>query len=165
MKNLAIAILLAATLVFGGLYFQQTRRVSQAEASVDGLRQKLNELQSGIDAQDQQAAHLREQLKTTRADAAANINEALQIKAALKGTNQALAATPTNAKPSNPMAAMFKDPAMREMIKNQQKTALGAMVDKNYAKLFSDLHLAPEQSSALKDMILNKQLAAADMGM
>jgi hypothetical protein len=167
MKNLTIGILLAAALVFGGLYFQQTRRVSQMEASVDGLRQKLGELQSGIDAQDQQAARLRTQLKETRADAAANINEALQIKAALKPnpTNQAQAATPTNAKPSNALAEMFKNPAMREMIKNQQKTALGGMIDKNYAKLFSDLHLTPEQSSALKDMILNKQLAGADMGM
>lgn len=172
MKNVAIGILLAAIVVFGGLYLQQTRKASQAEASADGLQQKVSELQSGLEEQERQTTHWRDQLEVTRANAAAKTHEAVQIREPFQEslTNQAQRATakesgPTNSRPSNLLSEMFKNPEMKEMIKNQQKTVLSAMVGKNYEKFFSDLHLTPEQSSALKDMILNKQLGAADMGM
>jgi hypothetical protein len=165
MKNLIVGILLVATLVFGGLCVQQSRKVSQAEASAVDLRQQLSELQSSLEAQEKQTARAMAELKTARADAMANINEALRIQAKAKQTNQPSAEASTNAKPSNLMAEMFKNPEMRDMIKKQQKAALSGMTDKNYGKLFSDLHLTPEQSASLKDMIMNKQLAAADMGL
>lgn len=172
MKNVAIGILLAATVVFGGLYLQQARKAGQAAASADGWQQKTGELQSGLEEQERQTRHLRDQLEEARADAAAKAHEAAQMRAALQEslTNQpqpapAKAAGQTNSRPSNLLSEMFKNPEMKEMIKNQQKTALSAMVDKNYGKFFADLHLTPEQSSALKDLILNKQLGAADMGL
>ena len=72
----------------------------------------------------------------------------------------------------NPMAEMFKgvgemmkNPEMKEMIKNQQKTVLGGMLDKNYGPFFTQLGLTAEQSSALKDLVLNKSLADAGAGM
>ena len=59
---------------------------------------------------------------------------------------------------------MFEDPDMREAIVAQQKAALGPIIDKTYSKLFSDLKLTPDQTTALKEMLLNKQLGAAQMG-
>ena len=160
MKNIAIGILLVAAVVFGGLYLQQTRQTRQAQAGADSLQQKAGELQASLDEQEKQKTRLHDQLEAARAAAAAQAPSE-------EVTNPAppAAAGQTNAKPANPLAEMFKNPEMKEMIKNQQKTALGAMIDKNYARLFADLHLTPEQSAAVKDLILNKQLAAADMGM
>lgn len=169
MKNLVIAILLAGAVVFGAIAFLQTRKAAQAQAGADLSQQKIAELRSSLDQQKSETARLRDQLGEMRAASEATIREAVKVRQSLQEslTNQARSATArasgrTN---SNPFAEMFKNPAMKEMIKNQQKTALGTMIDKNYARLFSDLHLTPDQSAALKDLILNKQLDAADLGM
>lgn len=172
MKNLTIGLLLLATVVCGSLYLYQTHKATQAETTAGALQQKVSDLQSSVDEQDQQKTRLREQVEQARADTAAKIAEAAHIRETLQkglatqGQNAAADSTgQTNLKPSNPLAEMFKNPEMKEMIKTQQKTALSAMIDKNYGKLLSDLHLTREQSASLKDLILNKQLAAADIGM
>lgn len=170
MKNIAIGILLIATVVFGGLYVQQTRKTSQAQSTAAALQEKVSELEAGLAQQEKETAGVRAALKNARADAIAKASEAVQLDQSLTNraqTNaQDIAQSPAQTnKTSNPLAEMFKNPEMREMIKNQQKTVLGGMIDKNYAKLFSDLHLTPEQSASLKDLILNKTLSAADMGM
>jgi hypothetical protein len=170
MKNVVIGILLIAALAFGGLYLRQARTVKLAQANAEDLQQKVSELQSNVEADKQKTTQLREQLVETRVNAAERLQEAARFTDTLKEnlTNQvqqAAASAQTNAKSSNPLAEMFKNPEMKELIKSQQKTALGAMIDKNYGKLFTDLHLTPEQAASLKDMILNKQLGAADLGM
>ena len=159
MKNIVIGILLIAVVVFGGLYLRQTRHTRQLQAGAEGQQQKIGTLQASLDEQEKQKRQLRDQLEASRAAAAAAESRTNPPPAPDQ------ASTPTNAKPANLLAEMFKNPEMKEMIKNQQKTALGAMIDKNYAGLFAALNLTPEQSAALKDLILNKQLNAADMGM
>ena len=172
MKNAVLAVLLIATLAFGVLYSYQTRKSAQARASAEALQQNVSELQSATAEQENQAKRLREQLEQTRSDVAAKNLEAAQLQTALRDSisNQSSravtkAAASTNSKPSNPLAEIFKNPGMKDMIKNQQKAVLGPMIDKNYARLFSDLHLTPDQTSALKDMILNKQMDAAELGL
>jgi len=54
--------------------------------------------------------------------------------------------------------------SLSEMFKTPQKGALSAMIEKNYGNFILSLQLAPEQSTALKDLILNKQLVAAETG-
>lgn len=172
MKNLTLATLLAVIVIMAGLYLHQTRKASQAQAKTESLRQNVNDLESSLAEQEQQTTRSREQLEQTRADEANRSLEAAHLRAALKrmtnqdrGTVSQAASEQSSSKASNPLSEMFKNPQLKEMIKNQQKGVLGAMIDKNYGRLFSDLHLAPEQASALKDMILNKQLGAAEMGM
>jgi hypothetical protein len=170
MKNFAIGILLIAAVVFGGLYIQQTRKTSQTQSTAAGLQRKVSELETSLAQREEETAGVRAALKTARAEALAKASEASHLEQALTNraqTNaQDIAQSPAQTnKTSNPLAEMFKNPEMREMIKNQQKTVLGTMIDKNYAKLFGDLHLTPEQSASLKDLIMNKTLSAADMGM
>lgn len=169
MKNAVLTVLLVATLAFGVLYSYQTHKSAQAQASAEALRQNVNELQSTATEQETQAKRLREQLEQSRSDVAAKNLEASQLQIALRDslsnqTPRTVASTKTNTKPSNPLAEIFKNPGMKDMIKNQQKAVLGPMIDKNYSRLFSDLRLTPEQTSALKDMILNKQMDAAELG-
>jgi len=172
MKNLIVASLLTATVVLGGLYFYQSHKAKQSQAAVEALRQNVNNLQSSLAEQEQQNTRSREQLELTRADEDNRAQEAAHLRATLERTrtNQAPHATAesarqTNSQPANPFTEMFKNPELKDMIKNQQKGVLGPMIDKNYGKLFSDLHLTPDQASTLKDMILNKQLGAAEIGM
>src|SRR5215470_13933839 len=161
MKNILIAILLLTTLVFGGLYLTQSQKSGEAKSEIAMLRQKVTELESNAAQQEERTATLQTRLQNTQAKAIAKAEEVTQISEAL--TNRVHAQT--NAKAANPFGEMFKNKEMKEMIKGQQKTVLGGMVDKNYAAYFASLNLNPEQSSALKDLILNRGLVDAELGM
>ncbi len=180
MKNLILGVLLIAALGLGALYFQQSRKAATAEAAAQA---QAAALQTQKEAEAQQAARLKEKLAETRADAAAKAIEAAQARndlaasltnlAQAKAKAAAIAAngsgTPAadgaDAKPANPLAAMFNNPDMKELIRSQQKAVLGTMTEKNYGRFFAAAHLTPEQSTSLKDLIMNKQLAASEMGM
>jgi hypothetical protein len=54
---------------------------------------------------------------------------------------------------------------MKEMIKSSQKAFMGPMLDKQYAALFQQLNLTPDQTAALKDLLQKKMSAGTDAGM
>ena len=163
MKNIVIGILLIATAVCGGLYFHQSRKASEAAAAAASLKQQAQELKTSLAQEEQRTTKLRDRFQDVQGEAIVKASRVAQLEQVV--TNQTLANARTNAKPSNPLAEMFKNPDMKEMIKTQQKTVISTIVDKNYGKLIADLHLTPEQSTALKDLLLNKQMAGMDMGL
>ena len=67
-----------------------------------------------------------------------------------------------DSKAANPMAEMFKSPAGKVMMMASMR-AEGLAVARSYAKLFADLHLTPEQTAAMKDLMINQTMASADM--
>jgi hypothetical protein len=159
MKNLAIAILLAATCVLGALHLRQGRTVTETRATVASLRQTVAEQEARLDEQEKRASNLKDRLHDTRAKAVAKADEAAQLKEEL--TRSAA----TNAKPANAVAEMFKNPEMKELIKTQQKAVFSGMIDKNYKAFFTGLQLTPEQSAGLKDLVVKKSLVDAGVGM
>ncbi|HEY0551065.1 MAG TPA: hypothetical protein VGF13_15780 [Verrucomicrobiae bacterium] len=52
------------------------------------------------------------------------------------------------------LGKMMKDPAMREMMREQQK----AMINMMYGGLFKDLKLSPEEKDKLKELLTNSQM-------
>jgi RNA polymerase sigma factor (sigma-70 family) len=66
-------------------------------------------------------------------------------------------------KAANPMGEWLKSPAGKEMMKTSMR-AMSQSIVRSYAKLFAELHLTPEQTTALKDLMINKQMAAGEMG-
>jgi hypothetical protein len=161
MKNIVIGILLLTTLVFGGLYLTQNRKTSDARSETASLREKVAEMESSAAQQEERTATLQTKLHDTQAKAIAKAEEVTQISEAFTNRIQ----SQTNAKVGNPFGEMFKNKEMKEMIKTQQKTVLGSMIDKNYASYFAALNLTPEQSASLKELILNRGLGDADAGM
>jgi hypothetical protein len=59
------------------------------------------------------------------------------------------------------LAGMMKDPQMKEMIRAQQKM----MFNKMYGSLFKYLNWPESEQQALKDLLLDRQMAMADVGM
>lgn len=165
MKNVIIVVLLAATVVFGGLYFRNNARLAQADTRLSAQETEIADLQADLAEREERAASLREKLERTQVESVVNAGTAAQLSQALTNQAQVFAEESTNAKPANPFAEMFKNPEMRDMIKNQQKTVLGGMVDKNYAEFFKSMNLTPEQAAAMKDLVLEKMLGNADLGM
>lgn len=162
MKNVLIVVLLVAVVALGGLTITKIQSAKQADARQVALQKELADVRARLAEYDQNAAALRAKLEAAQVESAANAGAAAKLTVALTNT---VAATETNAKPANPFAEMFKDPETREMIKNQQKTVMGGMIDKNYADFFKSMNMTPEQQAAMKDLLLNKMLGGAELGM
>jgi hypothetical protein len=168
MKNILITLLLGATLVFAALYVQERQRVSATTASVNELQQKFAKLQSAADSQERRTASLRQELEKARTETSAKIQQAAKQNKKSQASSESGASETGTSRMGKAIAGMAdemsKNPELKDMIKNQQKMALSAMTDKNYAKLFSQLNLTGEQSAALKELIIGKQLVAAQAG-
>jgi RNA polymerase sigma factor (sigma-70 family) len=67
-----------------------------------------------------------------------------------------------NAKAASPMTELLKSPQGKEMMKESMRTMAQANV-RAYAKLFADLHLTPEQTATLKELMMNQVMASAEM--
>ncbi len=164
MKNVAIAVLLLASVTLGALFFKehglrqsQTAQLAQAEARLAAVEAQGRDKSEAVETArfaENKAKILQETLTATAASAEEKSKEVASLQAAAK-TNTA----------ANPLAAMFKDPKMKELIKSQQKMVMGPMIEKSYAGLFKQLGLTPEQSAGLKDLLQSKMLVAADLGM
>ena len=151
MKNIIIGILLVATLGLGGLLLQKNNAANEAAAKLEAAQKQLADLQASIAQQEEDAARLKERLETAQMDSFSNANAAHRLSQALTNRSEAEAApAATNSKPANPLAEMFKNPEMRDMIKKQQKAMMGGIVDKSYAEFFKSMNLTPEQTEAMK---------------
>lgn len=159
MKNIAITLLLAATIALGAFTWHQHNRLTELQRQLADARNQLQD-KSGADEKialaERKSKALQEALVKTSKFATQQLAQAEQLQ-------QSLAAAKTNG--ANPLAAMFKDPKMKEMIKSSQKAFLGPMLDKQYAALFQQLNLSPDQAAALKDLLLKKMSAGTDAGM
>jgi hypothetical protein len=179
MKNVLIGILFVTTAVFGGLYLSDTRGPNRAAVKPDELQATLSELQSKLREQVAQTDSQRKEMERARLELLASTQEATKLRETVK-TLQArpsqpspapqpaepsVAAGETNSRAASPLADLLKNPDMKEMIQSQQRLALVPMIEKNYGKLFSDLHLTPEQTTSVKDLIMKKMLDSASMGL
>jgi hypothetical protein len=159
MKNVAIAFLLAATISLGAFSWHQRNQIAQIQTQLANTQNQLKEKSEAdekIARAERKSKILQDTLVETSKFAADKSKQAEQLQ-------QSLAAAKTNS--SNPIGEMFKDPKMREMIKSSQKAFLGPMIDKQYAALFQQLNLSPDQTAALKDLLQKKMEAGTDAGM
>ena len=165
MKNAIIIVLLIAAVALGALFVTQHKKTqTQAEKLAQTESQLANaqaEAQEKTEAAEKaaqaetKAKILQETLQQTAASVEAQSNKVAELKVAAAKTNTA----------ANPFAGMFKDPKMKEMIKTQQKMVMGPLIDKNYSALFQQLNLSPEQTANLKQLLTDKMLVGADMGL
>ena len=68
-----------------------------------------------------------------------------------------------NSNQQNLFADMAKSFATNDFMKTAMKNAMASSIEKTYAKLIADLHLTPDQASALKQLLIDKRTTAMDM--
>ncbi len=154
-------VILAAGIATPMVFQQQSlNRVrednARMQAENESLRQELGKLDQ-LTAENARLSNLLAQAKKPQPIKQDQFAELLRLRGE---ATRLKADARTNAKPANALADMMKSPEMKEFM----KTAMGTAIDKSYAKLFTDLHLTPEQTASLKDLIIKKQLTGMDMG-
>lgn len=150
MKQIINFILLPAAVLFSAFYLYHhlhsaegigaqnpsaAERASRAEVEVKALRHALARTSKVADEKSKQAG------------------EAVQILGSEKEKN------------SNPLAAMMKNPKMRQLMAEQQKAMLGPIMAMQYTGFSDRLGLTPEESGTLQDLLLKKKLAGMDVRM
>ncbi|MGH7993113.1 MAG: hypothetical protein ACREDQ_06330, partial [Limisphaerales bacterium] len=166
MKNLVITLLAITTIALGAWCLNQQNQIKSQSAQLAQTETQLAAEKAELQTQSEAIEHakfaaanekiLQQILAETEAGAAEQSKKAEHLE-------QSLAVAKTNS-PMQTYAAIFKNPTMREMIKSQQKAVIGPMLDKQYASLFQQLNLTPEQTAALKDLLEKKTFAGTDAG-
>ena len=162
MTTLQKTIITAALAAVAGAGIYEARQAAQLREQNHTLQQQ----QAPLAEQNQQLQRERDDATNRLAGLLAEIlrlksnpNQSELLK--LRGQVTALSADATKRSQSdNSLADMAKSPQMREFM----KTAMASSVDKVYAKLFADLHLTPDQESALKQLLISKTTAGMDAG-
>lgn len=165
MKNLLIALLPAAAIALGGFTIYQNKQLARSRNDLAALQQRLKAAEDQIAEQaaaveraalaERKAKVLQETLSQASKVSADQSKQVAQLQ-------NSLATVKTN---SSGFTELFKDPAMKEMIKAQQKAFIGPMIQKNYADFFKQLNLTSEQADHLKELLQQKMLVSADQGM
>ncbi len=167
MKNVIVALLLVVAAGLGAFSIYQRNQLAQVrvelakaetdlKAAQDALQEK-SEADAKVSYAEKKAKILQETLSEASTAAAKQSQQVSKLE-------QSLEAAKTNTE-NKGLAAMFKDPEMKEMIKTQQKMVLGPMIEKMYGDMFQQLNLTPEQAAQVKDLLKQKMLAGTEIGM
>ena len=176
--NKKIVLFSVATAVVLGagcaLLWQQLKSVKQRERAAASAAQaegaarvlhedRLNEAEQGrerVDKQNKELAELATTLRSAEAKQASNVTALTrQLKA---GTTNAAGSAEGEAGAGMVMGVdftrMMKDPAMKEMIRNQSKTMMKTM----YGPLFKELNLPADQQKKLTDLLIDAQMSGVE---
>lgn len=180
MKNKIVAFLLLTVVVLGAVCVTQWRQIQTAKQRLAEDQQALLDLTASRNSQ----ADKVKQLEAHRAKLGENIDQFTSLVNTLRAKESSQASNWARLAASNPavtnantndvdsekgglfgskgmggmLAKMLKDPAMKEMMRSQQKV----MVQKMYGPLLKDLNLAPEEKDRFMALVLDHQLAAVD---
>ncbi len=137
-------------------------RMENAQAEADKVR-----LQAELDRVSQKAAEEKAHLETQLAEAAAeppsppSAPEAPSAKDSGTTADDRSTTAPSGKEMFKQIGDMMKNPAMKEIVRSQQK----AVLDMTYQAMFDALDLTDEQEAQLKDLLLEKQMAQVELGL
>jgi len=181
MKRNFVFLSVVALLALGGLCLLLLRQLAaareraraaaaaaEAEAVARATREeRLSEVErerARVEKQNAELADLAHNLRQSEAQQASNVTALVkQLKAT--GTNPAGASSAGRAEEAvggkgmgDMLRKMMQDPAMKEMIRSQQKATMKTM----YGSLFKDLNLSADQQKQLTDILLDSQMNSVE---
>jgi hypothetical protein len=166
MKNTILALLMLVCVGLGILGAEQERKLHRQSDELAQTKQQLAALEAEMKEKSETVENAK--LSETKAKILQQtLNESTTAVVEQSKKAEKLQESLSEAKTNNPMhnmAAMFKDPKMREMMKSQQKMFIGPVIDKQYGDLFKQLNLTQDQVAGVKDLIQKKMLAGSDVG-
>jgi hypothetical protein len=172
MKTIVVVLLLTA-LGVGAIAINEHYKLSAQQAELAALRQQIEEETNQFKAFeiDRQHWERRQQdmlgqidvlAAQVMASRASESNKAAGTLPPPVDADSISSSTTTNKKPEagfgKMMANMMKDPAMRQFIRDQQRT----MVDQLYSPFVKKLGLSPEDADKFKNLLADQMVSGAD---
>lgn len=167
MKNAVIVVLSVACVAVGVIDLTHAKKLREQGEQLALAQKRFESLQAEMNAKNDAVdnAKLSEaKTKILQQTLAESTSAAAEQSRKAEKLQQSLDESKTN-NPIHNIASMFKDPKMREMMKAQQKAAMGPIIARQYADLFKQLNLSDDQAASLKDLMQKKMLTGADVGM
>ncbi len=166
MKTLFVILGSALVLVAGGIVALVVREKSELAAQLASSEARFGKLESEIQSLKAKEKKLLEDLDGANAKLeAAKLAASASSKPSQRGAVAPLAARdigrPESTKPMKALSDMMKNPAMREMAKQQQI----AMLDMQYGDLFKAFNLNDEEKANFKQLLAERLAIDSDMGM
>ena len=165
-QKVLIAATAASVALAVGTGVYETHRVSRMQEEMRTVKQQQEPLTEQAQQLRQERDQARrsisvlqqenKQLRLSTGEHAKLRDQVAQVQAPA-----AQASTGTSSNSFGGLAGMMKDPQMKELIRAQQKMAL----NKTYGALFNYLNLPADKLDALKDLILDHEMATMNAGM
>ena len=129
-------------------------RVADAERLREAERER-----NRAEKQNKELADLAQRLRENESKQASNVSAlAQQLKPSSTNADGSLAGAGGGQGMGEMLEKMMKDPAMKEMIRSQQKTMMKSM----YGGLFKELNLSAEQQKQFSDLLLDSQMSVVE---
>lgn len=158
MKRLLLIVVAIAAGALAFLYIRHARRAAAEQTQAKAAAQQVAAIRSDAE---QQAAQLRRE-QARLAEVNAQLNEKLRAARERELARKTNAPAPSKTDPS-PMAAMLRDPAMRDTMKRQgQDGARRAAKQLLSTNLMQRLALDETQAASLTNLVLKKAMSGFD---
>lgn len=167
MKNILIALLAVTAAALGAVVWHEHTQLQTEQEQVAEIKTRLTTAETRLKERteaDEKAALAEEKARVLQKTLTELSSESAGQSEQVAKLQQSLAEAKTNAAAPKGLAALFKDPDMKEMIKSQQKAVIGPMIDKMYGPYLTQLNMTPEQTAYVKDLLQKKMLVASEMG-
>ena len=178
MQKVLIGLLAIATIVLGILCAVQARQLraskervraieatrsaeAQAQHAQESRVKELERVNARLEKQVEKFATVTSTLRSNEVQQTSNLTAwAQQMRAARQnGTNAESGEGGLFGREMGDMLGkMMKDPAMREMMREQQKAAVNLM----YGGLFKEMKLSPEEKERLKEILTDSQMKSVE---
>lgn len=159
-KSIMVLLLGVSILVLIGLCIVQHQQIQTLSAKVASLERAAKPVASDSRAGNAaREVQQKQPVASTQKNAAETTAQTKPQAAVAVATSNATGSA--NGSPMAEMAKMMKNPAMKDMIRTQQK----AHMDTSYGPLFKYLKLSDADMETFKNLLLDKQLSLMDISM
>ena len=140
----------------------QHQSLSRMREENNRLREQTQSLQqqaaqtAQLAAENQRLSNLLAHAGSTQPAKPEQLGELLRLRGE---ATRLRASAQADAKAANPMGDMAQEPGRQRDDEDEHAGYEGLAVARSYAKLFADLHLTPEQTASMKDLMINQTMA------
>lgn len=150
MKNSMVTLSLLVTLLCGFLLLKKNNEVNQARTSLAAAQKERDTIAAKAAQQESRNKTLQTRLHENRVDAFDRSVETEELR-------QKLSTIKTNTSTTNSLSELFRDQAMKELLKTEAKVGVARNIKALFdAGLAEQLHLDENQSATLKQLLTEK---------
>ena len=167
MKTTLLIIAIMGCFALGIVDVLQSAKLKDQRHQLEAIKQENQKISDQLEKQSEAIENVKKVeakaqtlQKTLHESATATVAESKKVEKLQASLDQARTNNPFHA-----VMDMMNDPELHKILEEQQKITAGPTIEKEYADLFRQLNLPPEQSAAFKDLMIKKAMVGTDVGL